>query len=596
MGRTGSGKASFHAKKRKANRGDSDSDSSSDEDRLKPKLKTSHVAAVEKTTSFTVKSCQIIVDWNLMARSMNVDGISFQNFWANGDSVIFKYNTRKGANTTEKHCYANSENPFICLFLALGCYLRIFQQKFDRDCNKVFRAQSQKEKSASSSFSKALKKMLMSIKDSALKLQEFSIRDGHFHPHGVRKGSASANSIGFVARRVEYGKVLEVYWRFSMIGDTYLGRCLAGLMPEKPNFGILPPHFTAGRENPFIEEGMKRCFGVILRRYGGFGVEGALLLFLASIVYHHEWLKTQIAGTTDHPFLQIPILNDPKLLEELKKLVTLDPAGAVTMATGVPESVKLRDKLREVIGLLTEYRNDVKWLKENLTEMVKNAMEEKATENGNITATFVAEQVAAATSKLAAPDGARLTASIGARASRSVGVDDNLPASSSRELGGLEAHLYRTYKYHDPDAAARNRHKSDWDVPSDFTMPSAHLFNGWVGWLQDGSGKKIDAPVPVKPLRLLKHGSLPRKIRRAYDNNWKPIMELMENEVADEIRNRHVDGMNYDFFKSTYDEAFKGVCEKYPEFADTAKTKNWKVPTYCKKIATVKSQRKKAMV
>lgn len=55
MGRTGSGKASFHAKKRKTNRGDSDSDSSSDEDRLKPKLKTSHVAAVEKTTSFTVK-------------------------------------------------------------------------------------------------------------------------------------------------------------------------------------------------------------------------------------------------------------------------------------------------------------------------------------------------------------------------------------------------------------------------------------------------------------------------------------------------------------------------------------------------------------
>eukprot|EP00985_Skeletonema_marinoi_P034373 scaffold43739_cov416-Skeletonema_marinoi.AAC.2 len=97
--------------------------------------------------------------------------------------------------------------------------------------------------------------------------------------------------------------------------------------------------------------------------------------------------------------------------------------------------------------------------------MVKKAMEEKATENWNITATFVAEQVAAATSKLAAPlvkqmeeMEQRLTASIGARASRSVGVDDNLPASSSRELGGLEAHLYRTYKYHDPDAAARNRH------------------------------------------------------------------------------------------------------------------------------------------
>ena len=45
-------------------------------------------------------------------------------------------------------------------------------------------------------------------------------------------------------------------------------------------------------------------------------------------------------------------------------------------------------------SLLHQYREDVQWLKENLSAMVKNAMEEKATENGNITATFVAEQVA----------------------------------------------------------------------------------------------------------------------------------------------------------------------------------------------------------
>jgi hypothetical protein len=31
------------------------------------------------------------------------------------------------------------------------------------------------------------------------------------------------------------GKVLEVYWKYSMIGDTYLGRCLAGFDPDQPN-------------------------------------------------------------------------------------------------------------------------------------------------------------------------------------------------------------------------------------------------------------------------------------------------------------------------------------------------------------------------
>ncbi len=41
------------------------------------------------------------------------------------------------------------------------------------------------------------------------------------------------------------------------------------------------------------------------------------------------------------------------------------------------------------------YRSDVEWLKENSAGIVKNAMEERATENGNTT-TFVMEQVAAA--------------------------------------------------------------------------------------------------------------------------------------------------------------------------------------------------------
>ena len=46
----------------------------------------------------------------------------------------------------------------------------------------------------------------------------------------------------------------------------------------------------------------------------------------------------------------------------------------------------------------------------------------------------------------------------------------------------------------------------------------------------------------------LEHGNLPVKIRRSYDNNWKAIMELLEEEVKEEVRNRHVDDMDSDFF------------------------------------------------
>jgi len=558
----------------------------------------------------------LVLQWSLMARACNVDSISFQNFWADGDCVKFKYDLnkrdRKGEKTTEKHCYANPLKPAICLFLAFGCYLCIFQQKFDRDCNKVFRAMSEKEKSASSSYSKALKKMIDGIKGAAQKLREYSIRDGHFNPHGMRKGSGISVTTGSmepppipsVLLRGEWsmGKVLEVYWRFSAIGDTYLGRCLAGLRPDEPNFGVLPPHFTVGRENPFVDKGMKLCFGVILERYGASGCEGALLLFLASIVHHRAWLRTHIGKSANHPFSQIPILNNEKLLGELAKLVTLEKGGAVTSATGVPPNVKIREEVREAIGLLHQYRRDVQWLQENLSAMVKNAMEEKATENGNITATFVAEQVAAATAKATEPlvqkmeemEG-RLTAQIGASSThRTAGNSINTSASLSESR--LDARLYPTYKYHDPDATERNKHKSDWDVPQGFKLPTADLYSGWTRWLQgmtsnateDGNGKIINAP--VKPLRLLKHGNLPYKIRRSYDNNWKPIMELMEDEVKEEVRNRHVDDMDFDFFRSTYAKALEGATEKYPEFANAKTT--WKVSTYVRKKKEADRRRK----
>ncbi len=98
------------------------------------------------------------------------------------------------------------------------------------------------------------------------------------------------------------GKVLEVYWKWSTIGDTYLGRCLAGFNPDEAGFGMLPPHFREGTENEHIMEGMRLCFGGIMDRFSGIGIEGALLiLFLASIVYHaDDFLLSQIAKKSNH--------------------------------------------------------------------------------------------------------------------------------------------------------------------------------------------------------------------------------------------------------------------------------------------------------
>ncbi len=171
----------------------------------------------------------------------------------------------------------------------------------------------------------------------------------------------------------------------------------------------------------------------------------------------------------------------------------------------------------------------------------------------------------------------RLTARIGASsAHHSSGTHDN--NHQLCRLRDVWIHLYPSYKYQDPDAAERNKQKSVWDVPQCFVLPSADLYFGWQRWLQgiasyasaDGNGKIFHAP--LKPIRLLKHGNLPVKIRRSYDNNWKAIMELLEEEVKEEVRNRHVDDMDSDFFRGTYDKALKGATEKYPVFATARST------------------------
>ncbi len=98
----------------------------------------------------------------------------------------------------------------------------------------------------------------------------------------------STGLVDCFTRRVDTGKVLDLYWHFSEPGDTYLGRILAGLDPNDKTFGTLPPHWKV--DNPMgnakIRKAMLSMFGTILQRWGGTAVDpsGILLLCLASVV------------------------------------------------------------------------------------------------------------------------------------------------------------------------------------------------------------------------------------------------------------------------------------------------------------------------
>ena len=143
-----------------------------------------------------------VTQWNLMGRSVNVDPLGFHNMSRKGgsDSVVMQYDSNKkdktGENTSPKNCYANPYQPIVCFFLALGCYLCLFQDKFQRGTDMIFR-RSGKKGSASDTYTKALKKSTR-LNDDRKRIVRQHCRPDHFHPYGTRKGSATHVATGTI--------------------------------------------------------------------------------------------------------------------------------------------------------------------------------------------------------------------------------------------------------------------------------------------------------------------------------------------------------------------------------------------------------------
>ena len=135
------------------------------------------------------------------------------------------------------------------------------------------------------------------------------------------------------------GKVFDVYFKFGVVEDRYLGRVLAGLDPNDPDFGVFPPHFTVSAGNPFIKEAMELTFGEL--RAINPGSKGILVTCLACIVYHSNFLYAAIAESSGHSLCSLSLLQNRSLLNEVKKLVTLDGKETGLKATGVPPHVNI---------------------------------------------------------------------------------------------------------------------------------------------------------------------------------------------------------------------------------------------------------------
>ncbi|KAL3765569.1 hypothetical protein ACHAW5_009743 [Stephanodiscus triporus] len=74
--------------------------------------------------------------WHMMARSISISSLALHNIKRGvSDSIQFKYDETKmdksGEFVQTKNCYANPKTPYLCLYLALGCWLSINSESFE---------------------------------------------------------------------------------------------------------------------------------------------------------------------------------------------------------------------------------------------------------------------------------------------------------------------------------------------------------------------------------------------------------------------------------------------------------------------------------
>ena len=75
--------------------------------------------------------------------------------------------------------------------------------------------------------------------------------------------------------------------------------------------------------------------------------------FLASIVYHFDWIKKVARASTSHAFNAILLMFRTEIVDAMKPLVPTDPLPVISEATGIPPHVEQSIKLQKLLEVST---------------------------------------------------------------------------------------------------------------------------------------------------------------------------------------------------------------------------------------------------
>jgi hypothetical protein len=118
------------------------------------------------------------------------------------------------------------------------------------------------------------------------------------------------------------------------------------------------------------------------------------------MVWHSNFLVSFMTDLTGHPFQNIPILQNPKLLQELKQLVTCNLCNGIMVLSGIPQHIKNMKLLYQILHQQEQTLEAVMKLTNSFPNIVGNAISQKAAESGHVTVKYVMEALKTSTNSI----------------------------------------------------------------------------------------------------------------------------------------------------------------------------------------------------
>jgi hypothetical protein len=351
-------------------------------------------AATTRTRFSSFVHLFLLLCWNLFSRSCNVAKLRTHHFTWDNDALVIDMSKQKGDQAGDhilpKHIYANPYNPELCPILALA--LHVFSTSFredNEDRSKIFMG------TPYDLFCKWLQAALETMGNLGYAATEFG-------SHSFRKGITTfcaaligGPSVIAIFQRAGWslGQVQDRYFMYSDGGDQLCGRIAAGLnFNGGSSFAVLPPHFA--NASILSEEQWQEICPCYNEYPEGF--QSCLPYFLASLVYHYDWLHMKDADgklaniSPEHPIFQSRVYTSgvlPLLRTSVIAGITSGRCDATGMtATGVPTHIELLRELetvrKENQQLLTKLDSQHEVLMEQLPEKVCQAVLENVRVEG----------------------------------------------------------------------------------------------------------------------------------------------------------------------------------------------------------------------